>query len=104
MILSQSTRVAVFAVTFVSLMRIDTQAVGDESRQVAQYLCKDIMRENGTQRDVAIAFLHGFILGRSGSSQFVVEKLQNETTVFTDRCLDNPNEPAVDAMMKSKKM
>lgn len=35
------------------------------------------MREGGSQRDAAIAFLHGFILGKSGSSKFNLEELTN---------------------------
>jgi|SRR5688500_2587712 hypothetical protein len=104
MSLSQSIRIGLLATPFVFAMGADMPAFGDESRNVGQYLCKDVMRERGSERDVAIAFIHGFILGRSGSSQFVVEKLRDETAAFTERCLDNPNEPALDVLMKSKKM
>ncbi len=44
-------------------------------RTVEQYACKEIMPEGGSQRDAAIAFLHGFILGKSGSSQFNLDEL-----------------------------
>jgi hypothetical protein len=51
-------------------------------RTVEQYACKDVMRESGGNRDVAIAFLHGFLLGKSGGSGFNVETLRK-----TDRRL-----------------
>jgi len=60
------------------------------------------MRENGTNRDVAIAFLHGFLLGKSSGSKFDLDKLHNQTNEFIERCLDNPTENAVEVMSKVK--
>jgi hypothetical protein len=71
-------------------------------RTIDQYACKDILRESGSNRDVAIAFLHGFLLGKSGGSKFNLETLKKQTDAFLDRCLDNPHDKAVDAMMKVK--
>lgn len=69
-------------------------------RTVEQYLCKDVMRESGTNRDVAIAFLHGYLLGKSGSSKFNIEAVHRQTEAFMDICLNNPNETALEAMQK----
>lgn len=71
-------------------------------RTVDQYTCKDVMREHGDNRDVTIAFLHGYVLGKSGSPAFDVESLHKQTRDFIERCLDNPNEKAIDAMAKVK--
>jgi hypothetical protein len=71
-------------------------------RLVEQYACKDILRENGSNREVAIAFLHGFILGKTGSSKFNIEAMTKQTDAFLERCLDNPHDKAIDAMMKVK--
>jgi hypothetical protein len=71
-------------------------------RTVEQYTCKDIMRESGGDRDVAIAFLHGFLLGKSGSASFKVEVLHKQTSDFIERCLNNPGERALDVMSKLK--
>ena len=78
-----------------------TQDKGD--RTVAQYSCKDVMRESGGNRDVAVAFLHGFILGKSGRSVFNVETMRKQTDAFIERCLDNPALKAVDVMSDVKK-
>lgn len=67
-------------------------------RTMEQYLCKDVVRESGADRDVAIAFLHGFLLGRTGGSKFNLDALQKQSSDFIERCLDNPVERAVDAM------
>ena len=77
-------------------------AQDSKDRTVEQYECRDVMRDSGPDRDVAIAFLHGFLLGKSGSSQFNVGKLKQETDAFIERCLNNPTEKAVDAMIVSK--
>lgn len=72
------------------------------ARTVEQYTCKDVMRESGSSRETAIAFLHGFLLGKSGSNEFNLEALAKQTDAFIDQCLDNPVEKAMDAMMKVK--
>ena len=72
-------------------------------RVVDQYQCKDVMRESGANRDVAIAFLHGFMLGKANTSNFNLDVLERQTDSFIERCLNNPNEKAVDAMAVAKK-
>ena len=71
-------------------------------RTIEQYACKDILRESGSNRDVAIAFLHGFLLGKSGAAKFNLDALKKQTDTFVDRCLENPHDKAVDVMMKVK--
>jgi hypothetical protein len=77
-------------------------AQGVNIRNIEQYTCKDVMREHGANRDVTISFLHGFLLGKSGSSTFNLDVLHKQTNDFIERCLDNPGERAVDAMAKVK--
>ncbi len=72
-----------------------------KDRTIEQYACKDVMRES-VDRDVAIAFLHGFMLGKSGSTKFNVDVLKKQSDDFIERCLANPDEKAVDAMSKIK--
>jgi hypothetical protein len=74
----------------------------DKSRTVEQYSCKNVMRETGADRDVAIAFLHGFILGKSGNSRFDLDLLRKQSNDFIERCLDTPGERALDVMTKIK--
>src|SRR5215470_4684403 len=77
-------------------------AQDSKDRTVEQYTCKDVMRESGANRDVVIAFLHGYLLGKSGSSKFNVDVLRKQSDDFIERCLDNPGEKAVDAAAKVK--
>ena len=78
------------------------RAQDGSDRTVEQYTCKDILRESGSNREVAVAFLHGFLLGKSGNSKFNLDALMKQTDAFVERCLDNPQERAVDAMVKVK--
>jgi HdeA/HdeB family len=68
-------------------------------RTIEQYECRDVMRDSGSNRDVAIAFLHGFLLGKSGNSKFNLDVLQKKTDAFIEQCLLNPREKAVDVML-----
>jgi hypothetical protein len=49
---------------------------------------------------VTVAFLHGYLLGKSGSSTFDVDALHKQTSDFIERYLDNPGEKAVDVTSK----
>ena len=78
-------------------------AAQERVRTVEQFACKEVMRERGPDRDVAIAFLHGFLLGKSGGSKFDLEMLHKQSDAFIERCLENPAEPALEAMVKVKR-
>jgi hypothetical protein len=91
------------AVLTVSLGGTDpatTQTAPD--RAVVLFTCKDVMREPNASREVAIAFLHGYLLGKSGGSKFNVEILEEQTNAFIEECLDNPQSKAVDVLAKLK--
>jgi hypothetical protein len=78
-------------------------AQSQPDRAIEQFTCKDVMREPDQNREVAIAFLHGFLLGRSGDSKFNVETLEKQTDAFVNECLDNPQARAEEVMLKLKK-
>ena len=77
-------------------------AQAQKDRTVEQYLCKDVMRESGDNRDVAIAFLHGFLLGKSGKSNFNVDTLRKQSDRFIEICLDKPGDRAINVMAAVK--
>jgi len=68
---------------------------------IDNYSCREILREAGPERDVAVAFLHGYILGKAGAATLDVEGLRKQTGIFIERCLDNPQASALDSMVKS---
>jgi hypothetical protein len=73
------------------------------NRTVDQYKCRDVMREAGSNRDIAIAFLHGYLLGKSGGQGFNLDALHKQTEAFVEHCLSNPDGKAVDSMTAVKK-
>ena len=91
------------AVLSALLPGIAISAETDAERSVDQFTCKDILRESGPGRETAIAFAHGYLLGKSGTTTFNTEALEKQTDAFIERCLDNPSEKALDAMIKVKK-
>lgn len=93
-------RAAVGAAVLLAGAVAPASAQDSKDRAVEQFSCKDIMRESGANRDVAIAFLRGFLLGKSGSTKFNVDVLHKQSDGFIEYCLDNPNEKAMDAMAK----
>lgn len=64
-------------------------------KDLNEYVCKDVMRLSGSEREVSLALLHGYRLGKMGTTQFDVEALSDLTDRFIDYCLDNPNDKAL---------
>jgi len=92
----------ILALLFAAAAPGPVRAQDSKDRTVEQYTCKDVMRESGSNRDVVIAFLHGYLLGKSGSSKFNLDVLRKQSDDFIERCLDNPAEKAVEAAAKVK--
>ena len=72
-------------------------------KNVNDFLCKDILRTSGEDRNVAVAFMHGYLLGKSGKSSFNKEKLSEATDKFIEACLDNTKAGAVATLGKQIK-
>lgn len=66
-------------------------------KDVSSFTCKDIMRATD-DRDAAISFLHGYFLGKKGTTDLDTEKLAEATDKFIEYCLDNPSKGALAAM------
>lgn len=102
MIEARTTLAAVIVVATMIGMPALAVAQSSSARTVDQYTCKDVMQASDDGRTTAIAFLHGFLLGKSGSSSFDLDVMAKQTDAFTDYCLDNPKEKAITAMTKVK--
>ena len=77
-------------------------AVGQDKgdRTPEQITCKDILREPGFDRDIAIAFIHGYLVAKSNAKTFNIATLSQQTDAFLDRCIDNPTAKALEVMTK----
>ena len=81
--------------------KAQVQAQDKTSIVIDRYTCRELLRESGSDRDVAIAFMHGYILGKAGATTINVETLHKQSAAFIDRCLDNPQAPALTTMLGS---
>ncbi len=94
-------RFAISAATHVAFSIAGTNTLAaepsymDETRDLGNSLCKDVMRMSGRDRDVAIALAHGYVLGKKGTTQYVIEELAQITDGFIEYCLDHPDDNAL---------
>jgi len=68
---------------------------------VENYTCKEIMILDGSDREIAIAFLHGYLIGKSKLSEYDPQKKGEETDKFIDSCLDHPTAKAIKVLADS---
>jgi hypothetical protein len=69
-------------------------------KDLNEFVCKDVMRLSGSERENALALLHGYRLGKLGTTQYQIEVLSELTDRFIDHCLDNPNDKALETFEK----
>jgi hypothetical protein len=68
---------------------------------IERYSCREILREAGPERDIAVAFIHGYILGKAGAAKVDVEGLRKQTRSFIEGCIDSPQASAIETMSRS---
>jgi hypothetical protein len=66
-----------------------------QTKNMNNFVCKDIMRLSGEDRVVALSLLHGYRLGKKNATQYDPEALGRITDKFIDYCLDHPDEKAL---------
>ncbi len=74
-----------------------------EILNVNDYKCKEIMLLTGDHREIAIGFLHGYLLGKKGTPKFSSEAMATATDNFLTECINNPNNNAVKVLSKQIK-
>jgi hypothetical protein len=97
---------AVAAVAALSLAGPNALAADPPSqnaKDLASFSCKEVMRLNGQDRDVALALAHGYVLGKKGTTKYEIDKLAQVTDKFIDFCLDNPKANALEAFERIAK-
>ena len=73
---------------------------GSSEMDLGSSSCKEVMRMSGAERDLALAFVHGYMLGKKGTTRYDIEKLSAITDRFLDYCLDHPTENALRSFEK----
>ena len=102
----KSLRILAVAVTFSALCYASSAAFAgelSEPRDLKDNQCKDVMILSGEDREIAIAFAHGYMLGKRNTTRYVPEELGEATDKFMDYCLDNPKDNALAAFEKFTK-
>ena len=70
---------------------------------INDYTCRDILLATGEERDLAIMFIQGYFVGKSGKTTFDRDQLAEATDRFLDLCLDDPKRLPVKTMAKALK-
>ena len=65
------------------------------AKDLNAFQCKDVMRLSGSERENALALVHGYRLGKMNTTKYEIEALADLTDRFIDYCLDNPNDNAL---------
>ena len=90
---------AVASMLFVGASAVNAEEASAQ-RDLNNYTCKEVMRSSGTERELTLAFVHGYRLGKKGATQYDVEALSAITDKFIEHCLDNPGDKALPAFEK----
>ncbi len=69
-----------------------------DSGDIEKLLCKDVMILSGLDRDVTIAFMHGYVLGKSDGSTVNSAKLTDATESFLNICVEQPKKMALEVL------
>ena len=104
--MSKSHRILAVAVTFSALcFGGPTAFAGElsEPKDLKDSQCKDVMILSGEDREITIAFAHGYMLGKKNTTQYVPEELGKATDNFMDYCLDHPKDNALAVFEKFTK-
>jgi len=90
----QAVTIAVFAaLSFTGATALAAEQ--PQERDLGKFQCKEVMILSGQDRDIAVAFAHGYVLGKKGTTKYDVDALGRITDKFFDYCLDNPKANAL---------
>lgn len=75
----------------------------DKKIDINKMTCKELMSGDDTDREVGIAFFHGFMAGKNDNNMVDVKKISALSDKVKDYCLSNPISTVMDAFKKSSK-
>lgn len=75
----------------------------DKKIDISKMTCKELMGGDDTDREVGIAFFHGFMAGKKENTIVDVKKISVLSDKIRDYCLSNPTSTVMDAFKKSSK-
>ena len=85
----------------IALAGVSIGSADNAMRDMNHYSCRDILLASGEERDLAVMFLQGYFVGKSGQSTFDRDKLARATDKMLDLCLDATDGNLVETMAKA---
>ncbi|WP_163341022.1 HdeA/HdeB family chaperone [Desulfopila sp. IMCC35008] len=70
---------------------------------ITELTCKELMRGNDSDREIGLAFYHGFLAGKKNNQTLDLHAAFLLTDSVKDYCLSNPTATVMDAFTKSLK-
>jgi len=82
-----------------------TPALAEEGKTVdiGKLTCKELMSGNDSDREIGMAFYHGFLTGKKNNMVINLHEMSAKTDRVKDYCLSNPTGTVMDAFAKSAK-
>jgi len=68
---------------------------------IGKLTCKQLMGGDDSDREVGMAFYHGFLSGKNNNQVVNLEEMSAKTDKVKDYCLSNPTSAVMDAFTKS---
>jgi hypothetical protein len=81
----------------------DTTKSEEPMIDIAKLTCKELMGGNDTDREVGMAYFHGFIAGQANRHALDVYAAGGVTDKVKDYCLSNPASTVMNAFAKAQK-
>jgi hypothetical protein len=81
----------------------EENAAASDMADANDYTCREILLANGEERDLAIMFLQGFYVGKSGKTTVDRNKLADATDILLDMCIADPDSKVLGTMEKALK-
>lgn len=85
------------------LAAAETPADAAPSLDVEAMTCRALLQTGGNERDLLLAFLHGYAAAKAGTGAPGLEAMATLTDQVIDRCIDAPNQRVLDAFQADAK-
>jgi hypothetical protein len=88
--------------TLAGLAMISTGASAAENKtwDIGQVLCKDIMIRGDRERELAMAYYHGYLDGKANATTLDVNAKAALTDKVMEHCVSNPNDTLLSVFSK----
>jgi hypothetical protein len=100
----QAIHVFVLGVSLLALPAWGQEAKPAEQKlDIGKMTCKELMAGNDTDREVGLAYFHGFVAGTKNQQNLDINATAAQTDRVKDYCLSNPTSTVLDAFAKTVK-